>query len=51
MWKLPTIIENEIPAAGYLGNKEGTLEDNFGISAMSNFCYIKRFSHLYQSVT
>ena len=28
MWKLPTIIENEIPAAGYLGKKEGTLEDN-----------------------
>ena len=28
MWKLPTLIENEIPAAGYLGNKEGTLDGN-----------------------
>ena len=31
MWKLPTIIENEVPAAGYLGNKEGTLDGNINI--------------------
>lgn len=28
MWKLPTLIKNEIAAAGYLGNKERTLDDN-----------------------
>ena len=31
MWKLPSIIDNEIPAVGYLGNKEGTVEDNINI--------------------
>ena len=31
MWKLPTLMENEIPAAGYLGNKEWTLDDNINI--------------------
>lgn len=31
MWKLPTLIENEIPAAGCLGNKERTLDNNINI--------------------
>ena len=31
MRKLRNIIENEIPAAGYLGSKEGTLDDNINI--------------------
>ena len=31
MRKLPNRIENEIPATGYLGNKEGTLDDNINI--------------------
>ena len=31
MRKLPNRIENEIPTTGYLGNKEGTLDDNINI--------------------
>ena len=31
MWKLPTLIKNEIPAAGYLGNKERTLDESINI--------------------
>lgn len=31
MWKLLTLIKNEIPAAGYPGNEKRTLDDNINI--------------------